>query len=78
MAIAPTVEFLVQAIKATALASVIGFVELTRSGQIIANATFAPFLVYGSVAAFYFLLCFPLSLWSRQLEKKLNLGSRMP
>lgn len=79
LAIAPTVGFLVQAIKATALASVIGFVELTRSGQIIANVTFAPFfLVYGSVAAFYFLLCFPLSLWSRQLEKKLNLGSRMP
>ncbi|TKI06054.1 amino acid ABC transporter permease [Martelella alba] len=78
LAVAPTVGFLVQAIKATALASVIGFVELTRSGQIIANATFAPFLVYGSVALFYFLLCFPLSLLSRHLEHKFTLGSRKP
>jgi len=72
VAIAPTVGFLVQAIKNTALASVIGFVELTRSGQIISNATFSPFLVYGSVALFYFLLCFPLSMWSRHLEQRLS------
>ncbi len=72
VAIAPTVGFLVQAIKNTALASVIGFVELTRSGQIISNATFSPFLVYGSVALLYFFLCFPLSMWSRHLEQQLS------
>ncbi|MEQ9862989.1 amino acid ABC transporter permease [Pectobacterium cacticida] len=76
IAIAPTVGFMVQAVKATALASVIGFVELTRSGQIIANATFSPFLVYGSVAILYFILCFPLSWWSRHLEKRLNRGGQ--
>lgn len=75
VAIAPTVGFMVQAVKATALASVIGFVELTRSGQIISNATFSPFLVYGSVALLYFILCFPLSLWSRHLEKHLMHGA---
>lgn len=75
VAVAPTVGFLVQAIKSTALASVIGFVELTRSGQIISNATFSPFLVYGSVAALYFVLCFPLSWWSRYLEKQLTQGA---
>lgn len=75
VAIAPTVGFMVQAVKATALASVIGFVELTRSGQIISNATFSPFLVYGSVALLYFILCFPLSLWSRHLEKHLMRGA---
>lgn len=75
VAIAPTVGFMVQAVKATALASVIGFVELTRSGQIIANATFSPFLVYGSVALLYFILCFPLSLWSRYLEKQVMRGA---
>jgi len=75
VAIAPTVGFMVQAVKATALASVIGFVELTRSGQIIANATFSPFLVYGSVALLYFILCFPLSLWSRYREKQVMRGA---
>src|SRR5690606_3852970 len=40
IAVAPTVGFMVQLIKGTSLASIIGFAELTRSGQIINNATF--------------------------------------
>lgn len=72
VAIAPTVGFMVQIIKATALASVIGFVEMTRAGQIITNATFQPFAIYGAVALLYFALCFPLSLYSRRLEQKLR------
>jgi polar amino acid transport system permease protein len=70
--IAPTVGFMVQVVKATALTSVIGFVEMTRAGQIITNATFQPFLIYGSVALMYFALCFPLSWYSRVLENKLR------
>jgi polar amino acid transport system permease protein len=70
--IAPTVGFMVQIIKATALTSVIGFVEMTRAGQIITNATFQPFFIYGSVALMYFALCFPLSLYSRRLEHSLR------
>lgn len=72
IAIAPTVGFLVQIIKGTALASVIGFVELTKTGQMIANATFEPFVVYGSVGLLYFVLCYPLSFWSRRLERRLQ------
>ncbi|OPA86113.1 amino acid ABC transporter permease [Pseudomonas fluorescens] len=70
--IAPTVGFMVQVVKATALTSVIGFVEMTRAGQIITNATFQPFVIYGSVALMYFALCFPLSWYSRVLEQKLR------
>jgi len=72
LAIAPTVGFAVQIIKGTALASVIGFVELTKAGSMITNATFRPFTVYACVALMYFALCFPLSLWSRALERKLH------
>lgn len=72
IAIAPTVGFLVQVIKGTALASVIGFIELTKAGTMIANATFQPMLVYGMVALIYFALCFPVSLWARALERKLH------
>jgi polar amino acid transport system permease protein len=72
VAIAPTVGFMVQIIKATALTSVIGFVEMTRAGQIITNATFQPFAIYGAVALMYFALCFPLSLYSRRLEHRLR------
>ena len=70
LAIAPTVGFLVQVIKGTALASVIGFVELTKAGSMIANASFKPFLVFGCVALLYFVLCFPVSLFAQHLERK--------
>jgi polar amino acid transport system permease protein len=72
IAIAPTVGFLVQVVKGTALASVIGFVELTKAGTMITNATFQPFLVYSCVALLYFALCFPVSLTARHLERKLH------
>jgi polar amino acid transport system permease protein len=71
-----TVGFMVQVIKSTSLASVVGFVELTRAGQIINNSLFQPFLVFALVGGFYFLLCYPLSRWSRSMERKLNVGRR--
>ncbi|QTN23420.1 amino acid ABC transporter permease [Rhizobacter sp. AJA081-3] len=69
IALPPTVGFLVQVIKGTALASVIGFIELTKAGTMITNATFKPFTVYACVALMYFLLCWPISAWSRRLER---------
>lgn len=74
VATAPTVGFLVQLIKGTSLASIIGFTELTRAGQIVNNATFQPFLVFGTVAAFYFILCWPLSLMARRIEARMRLA----
>ncbi|BES70357.1 amino acid ABC transporter permease [Marinobacter nanhaiticus D15-8W] len=68
IAIPPTVGFSVQVVKGTAVASIIGFTELTKTGTMIANATFDPFLVYGLVALGYFALCWPLSLFARRLE----------
>lgn len=70
----PTVGFLVQVIKGTALASVIGFIELTKAGTMITNATFKPFVVYSCVALMYFALCFPVSLYARKLERKARNG----
>ena len=72
IAIAPTVGFLVQVVKGTALASVIGFVELTKAGTMITNATFKPFLVYACVAVMYFIICYPISLYARSLEAQQN------
>ncbi|WP_321906079.1 amino acid ABC transporter permease [Paraburkholderia tropica] len=76
MAVAPTVGFLVQVVKGTALASVIGFVELTKAGNMIANATFKPLVVYSCLALVYFALCFPISLCARVIERKLNYATR--
>jgi polar amino acid transport system permease protein len=74
VAVPPTVGFLVQVIKGTALASVIGFVELTKAGTMITNATFRPFTVYACLALMYFALCYPISAWSQSLERKLHRG----
>jgi polar amino acid transport system permease protein len=76
IAIPPTVGFLVQVIKGTALASVIGFVELTKAGTMITNATFKPFVVYSCVALLYFALCYPISLYAKGLERKMNAAHR--
>ena len=75
IATAPTVGFLVQVIKGTALASVIGFVELTKAGSMISNATFKPFVVFAGVALIYFALCYPVSLAARQLERRTQSGA---
>lgn len=76
LSLPPTVGFLVQVIKMTSLASVIGFIELTRAGQIINNSIFQPFLIFSLVGVFYFILCYPLSRWSESMENKLNVGNR--
>ena len=74
IAIPPTVGFSVQVIKGTALASIIGFVELTKAGTMLNNATFRPFLVYSLVALIYFCLCYPLSWYAKKLEGHLNVA----
>jgi polar amino acid transport system permease protein len=76
VAVPPTVGFSVQVVKGTALTSIIGFVELSKAGSVVTNATFQPFTVYGLVALIYFALCWPLSKSSQILERKLNVAHR--
>jgi polar amino acid transport system permease protein len=76
IAIPPTVGFGVQVIKGTAVTSIIGFVELSKAGTVITNATFQPFIVYGAVGLMYFVLCWPLSKYSQFLEGKFNATHR--
>ena len=76
IAIPPTIGFLVQLIKGTSLASIIGFVELTRAAQIINNATFRPFTIFALVALVYYVICRPLSAYSKRMEQKLLVAAR--
>ena len=74
VAIPPTVGFLVQIIKGTSLAYIIDFNDVMRWGKKIANSQLdgaEPFIIFPMVALIYFSLCFPLSMFSRQLERKL-------
>jgi polar amino acid transport system permease protein len=74
LSLPPTVGFLVQLVKNTSIVSVVGFVELSRAGQLVNNATFRPFQVFFVVALLYFAICFPLSRLSRHLERVLHVG----
>lgn len=76
IAIPATVGFSIQVIKATALTSIIGFIDLTRTASFVSNATYKPLLTYGLVAIIYFLLCWPLSLSAAYLARKLNVANR--
>jgi polar amino acid transport system permease protein len=70
----PTVGFMVQIIKNTSLASVVGFVELARAGQIINNSLFEPFLIYTIIAVIYFASASRSRAFSQRLERR---GPRM-
>jgi len=70
IALPPTVGYVVQIIKGTSLAAIIGFTEVTRAGQIINNATFQPLEVFTTVAGIYFAICWPLSLLAARMERK--------
>jgi polar amino acid transport system permease protein len=72
ISIPPTVGFLVQLVKGTSVAAIIGFVELTRAGQLMVNVTFQPMVVYPVVAMLYFAICWPLSLASQKLERRID------
>lgn len=70
IALGPTVGFMVQIVKNTSVTALIGFVELTRAGQLLNNMTFQPFHVFLTVAAMYFVVCYPLSWWSEKLKER--------
>ena len=72
IAMAPTVGLLVVLIKGTSLAALIGFVELTRAGQLVSGVTFQPLTTYGTAALIYLALCLPLSILSRRLEGRMH------
>jgi polar amino acid transport system permease protein len=70
-----TVGFLVQLLKGTSLAALVGFIELSRAGALVSNQTYRPLLVYGVVGAMYFAMCWPLSLWGRFIERRMSAGT---
>ncbi|KQV65208.1 amino acid ABC transporter permease [Rhizobium sp. Root1220] len=71
-----TVGFLVQLIKGTSLASIVGFTELTRAGNIISNQIFQPLTVFGIVGVLYFLMCLPLTIFGARLERRFAASAR--
>ncbi|EIP4638706.1 TPA: amino acid ABC transporter permease [Campylobacter jejuni] len=69
-----SMNLLTRMIKSTTFAYLIGAVELVKVGQQIIEFhnrnDFAPFIIYGLIFFIFFILCYPITLYSRKLEKK--------
>lgn len=70
----PAVNLITRMIKTTSLVVLIGVVEVLKVGQQIIDANrfnypTASLWIYGLIFALYFLICWPISLLSRHMEK---------
>ena len=74
--IPPFTSRIVEAVKATSLASTIAVAELLYEGQVLANTVYRPFELYTAVAVLYFFATYPLVLFSYWLENRLAIDSR--
>ena len=56
-------------IKTTSLVVLIGVVDVVKKGQQIIERTKSAFFIYALLFLMYFIICYPLSYYSRKLEK---------
>src|SRR5271170_3418967 len=70
--IAPTIGYMVQIIKSTSVASLIGIAELTRTAVLVNTVTFEPVSVFGVVSITYFVMCWPLSLLAERMSRRID------
>jgi polar amino acid transport system permease protein len=70
IALPPLIGQYISLIKDTSIASIIGLVELMKTGQAIVDRTSDPLSIYLTVAVFYFVLCYPLSVWVTRKQRK--------
>ena len=57
-------------IKDSSLAGVIGYVEFTRNAQALMTRTHETWLMLFGIGLFYFVICYPVSRYSRYLERR--------
>ncbi len=65
------IGLLLSLIKDSALAGVIGYIEYMRSTQMLINRTHDTWLLLMGAGFFYFVICYPVSRYSRYLERKI-------
>ena len=58
-------------LKDTSLASIIGYVDLTKAAQIVNNREIRPFELYLFIAMIYWLCSYGMSRYARHIEQRL-------
>ena len=74
IAVPPTLGQFISILKDSSLASIIGFMELTKAGMAVRARTANTLLAFGIVTALYFVVCYSLSEVSRRAERRLKKG----
>lgn len=75
LAIPPLLNTALTTIKQTSYASIVGAWELSYAAREIVERTLAAFEIFIGVMAIYFVICYPLSLLARHLEKRYAFAS---
>ena len=68
----PFVNQSITQLKNTSLLYVVAVPDLMYTGSIVVSDTFRPLEVYTSVAAMYFAILYPLTLWGSRLEARVD------
>jgi polar amino acid transport system permease protein len=58
--------------KDTSLASIIGFMDLTKAAQVVNNREVRPFALYLFIAAVYWICTYSMSRYARHVEQRLS------
>jgi len=61
--------------KDTSLASIIGFMDLTKAAQVVNNREVRPFALYLFIAVVYWICAYSMSRYARYMERRLNPAS---
>jgi polar amino acid transport system permease protein len=70
-ALAPWINLVLSLIKDSALAGVIGYVEYMRATQTLITRTHETWILLLGAGLLYFIICYPVSKYSRRLERKI-------
>lgn len=72
--IPPSINVFTRIIMTSSLTVLVGVTEMIKSGQQVIERNykygFAAIIIYGALFVLYFLICYPLSVYSRRLERK--------
>ena len=72
----PSVGVFITVLKESTLASIIGYIELTKTGLLIRDSTDGGFVPLLALAAIYFVINYAISLGGRWLELRFDAGRR--
>jgi His/Glu/Gln/Arg/opine family amino acid ABC transporter permease subunit len=73
----PSVGVFITTLKESSLASIIGYIELTRTGLLIRESTDGGFVPLLALAVIYFIINYAISLGGGALERRFHIGRRL-